>query len=129
MALGVRSLAQRTHPGPASEQASAGQGVRRRSLLGSGFTSGLATDLLNPKVGIFFVTFLPGFIPRGARVASVSLAFGGIFVLETAAYFAAMVLASEKVVALMANSALRRRIDRFTGLVLVGFGIRLAVER
>ncbi len=131
LVLGIRSLRAREHPEAVVEDGidpQAGR-ARRASLLGTGFTSGLATDLLNPKVGIFFVTFLPGFIPHGAPVGAWSLAFGGIFVLETAAYFAVMVLASETVVRLMGNRSIRRRIDRATGMALVGFAVRLAVER
>ena len=47
-------------------------------LLGSGYVAGLATDLLNPKVGVFFVSFLPGFIPHGADVGATSLALGAV---------------------------------------------------
>src|SRR5882762_4803068 len=54
----------------------------RRRVLGRGFTAGFATDLLNPKVGVFFVTFLPGFVPGGYSVAGLSLLFGAIFIIE-----------------------------------------------
>ncbi len=72
---------------------------------------------------------MPGFIPHGAPVGPMSLAFGAIFVLETAIYFAVMVLASDWVVRMMTSPRIHRRVDRLTGLVLVGFGLRLALER
>jgi len=99
-----------------------------RHLLGTGYSAGLLTDLLNPKVGVFFVTVLPGFVPRGYPVAWTSLLLGAIFVVLTAAYFAILVTASRLVTGWMANSRLRRRMDRCTALVLIGFGLRLAVE-
>jgi len=103
-------------------------GVRRR-LLGTGFGAGLATDLLNPKVGVFFVTFLPGFVPRGYPVGSTLAVFGGIFVAETAAYFALLLLLARRLTTWLHDPVIRRRLDRATALVLIGFGIRLAVER
>lgn len=103
-------------------------GVRRR-LLGTGFGAGLATDLLNPKVGVFFVTFLPGFVPRGYPVGSTLAVFGGIFVAETAAYFALLLLLARRLTTWLHDPVIRRRLDRATALVLIGFGVRLAVER
>src|SRR3954454_10674828 len=50
--VGVQSLRSRTAPAT-GDVAAAGH----RPLLGSGYVSGLATDLLNPKVGVFFITF------------------------------------------------------------------------
>ena len=100
----------------------------RRALLGSGFGSGLATDLLNPKVGVFFVTFLPGFVPRGESVGTTTLLLGGVFVVETLLYFTALLLLAGRITGWMANPRVQRRLDRATGLVLVGFGVRLAVE-
>src|SRR6185437_3486707 len=43
-----------------------------RSLVGRGYRAGLMTDLLNPKVGVFFITFFPAFIPRHAPVAAMT---------------------------------------------------------
>lgn len=100
----------------------------RRGLLGSGYGSGLATDLLNPKVGVFFVTFLPGFVPHGESVGTTTLLLGAVFVVETALYFTVLLLLAGRITGWMANPRVQRRLDRATGLVLVGFGVRLAVE-
>lgn len=99
-----------------------------RSLLGHGFRAGLLTDLLNPKVGVFFMTFFPVFIPRHAPVAATTIGLGLVFVTETALYFGAMLLFARRVTGWMASDRVRRRLNRATGLVLIGFGLRLAVE-
>ena len=100
----------------------------RSGLLGSGYAAGLLTDVLNPKVGVFFISFLPGFVPDGHSIGWTSLLFGAIFVLLTAAYFAVLVGLSGKVTGWMQAPRVRRRLDALTGAVLVGFGIRLATE-
>lgn len=100
----------------------------RGGLLGRGFGAGLATDLLNPKVGVFFVTFLPGFVPTGKPVGTTSLVFGAIFVAETALYFAVLLLLAGSVTRWMNHPVIRRRLDWLTGAVLIGFGARLAAE-
>lgn len=99
-----------------------------RPLLGTGYVAGLATDLLNPKVGVFFVTFLPAFVPHGADVGVATLAFGGIFIAETLAYFAVLIRAADRVLSWMRDPRTRRRLDRGAGLVFIGFGLRLATE-
>jgi threonine/homoserine/homoserine lactone efflux protein len=122
--LGVQSFRTRS----AGRQQAAADPGKRRSVLGTGFGAGLATDLLNPKVGVFFVTFLPGFIPHGQPVGPTSLLLGAVFVVETAAYFAVLLLLAGKVTSWMNDPRIRRRLDRATGTVLVAFGVRLAVE-
>lgn len=115
--LGVKSLRSR------GEQA-----ATPGRILRTGYTAGLLTDLLNPKVGVFFVTFLPGFVPHGYSLAWTSFLFGEIFVALTAAYFAILIMASRAVGRWLADLRLRRRMDRATGLVLIGFGLRLALQ-
>jgi threonine/homoserine/homoserine lactone efflux protein len=119
--IGIGSL--RSRGRPSDEPAG------RRGLIGTGYPAGLATNLLNPKVGVFFVTFLPGFVPPGYPVGWMSVALGAIFVLLTATYFAVLLAVSGPVTHWMSTVRIRRRMDRVTGTVLVGFGVRLAVER
>jgi threonine/homoserine/homoserine lactone efflux protein len=100
----------------------------RGGVLGTGFRAGILTNLLNPKVGVFFVAFLPGFVPKGDPVGPVSLLLGAIFVLLTALYWVALLGVAGRVSRWMGTPSVRRRIDAATALVFVGFGIRLATE-
>ena len=126
--MGVRSLlaTRRT----AAEVAAEGDGpmAPARLLGGSGFVAGLLTDILNPKVGVFFVSFLPGFVPDGYSVGWTTLGFGILFTVLTAIYFLGLVAVSGTVATWMRVPRIRRRLDALTGLVLVAFGIRLATE-
>jgi threonine/homoserine/homoserine lactone efflux protein len=123
--LGVSSLRSRGRAAPERRRYAT---PRRASLVGQGFPAGLATDLLNPKVGVFFVTFLPGFVPAGYPIGWVSVALGGIFVVLTGLYFTVLIGAATHVQGWLDTGHIRRRLDRATGLVLVGFGLKLALE-
>lgn len=102
--------------------------ITRHGLMRPGFVSGFLTDILNPKVGVFFVSFLPGFVPAGYPVGWTTLSLGGIFIVLTAFYCAGLVAASGTIADWMQTPRIRRRLDTLTGLVLVGFGVRLATE-
>jgi threonine/homoserine/homoserine lactone efflux protein len=95
---------------------------------GQAFWRGLLTNLLNPKVGVFYVTFLPQFVPLGADVAAYSFFLAGLHVLLTLAWFAVLIAATIPLGRLLRRPALTRALDRLTGGVLVGFGVRLAAS-
>jgi threonine/homoserine/homoserine lactone efflux protein len=136
--LGWQSLAHRSSRknapalGDAESDAHTAQasgGARsRRTMLGSGYFAGLATNLLNPKVGVFFVTFLPGFVPAGYAIGPASLLLGAIYIAETVLYYAVLLRVSASLVGWMTTDRIRRRLDRVMGTVLIAFGVRLAVE-
>jgi threonine/homoserine/homoserine lactone efflux protein len=90
---------------------------------------GFLTNLLNPKVGAFYVSFLPQFVP--AHVAPTPFLF--LLALIHAAlgvvWFAALIAAIAPLRRLLARPAVVRLLDRASGIVFLGFGARLAFER
>lgn len=100
----------------------------RSPLGGTGFWAGLLSNVLNPKVGVFFVTFLPAFVPSGAALAPTLLLFGAVFIALNLSYQLPLVLLADRVTRLIARSRVRRAIDVVAGTVLVAFGLRLATE-
>jgi threonine/homoserine/homoserine lactone efflux protein len=72
---------------------------------------------------------LPVFIPRGVPVAPAALILGGIFLAEGIVWLTAIVLLGDRLNALVRRASVRRRMERLTGLVMIGFGVRLALER
>lgn len=122
--LGISALRSARHPSGEPTR----RGRARRGLLGTGFLAGLTTNLLNPKVGVFFVTFLPGFVPHGDPVGATSLMFGAVFLILSVGYYAALLTLADRVTGWMTTPRIRRRLDAITGTILVGFGIRLVAE-
>jgi threonine/homoserine/homoserine lactone efflux protein len=103
--------------------------IAGRHWLRRGFT----TNLLNPKVGVFYVTFLPQFLPAGdfsnSYVIAFSLLLAGIHALMGIGWFIALTLAAQPFARLLRHPAVSRVMDAVTGTVLLGFGLRLALER
>jgi len=93
------------------------------------YLAGAGTNLLNPKVGIFFVSFLPVFTPRNVPAGPAALILGGIFVAEGIVWLGAIALLGDRLNAVVSRAGVRRRIERLTGVVMIGFGVRLAIER
>lgn len=119
----------RSRPGrDDKEPAEAGSSPACRHIADN-YLTGVGTNLFNPKVGIFFVSFLPVFIPRGVSVVPASLMLGGIFLAEGVVWLTAIVWLAARLSAVLSRSRIRRRMERLTGLVMVGFGVRLAIER
>lgn len=90
---------------------------------------GLLTNLLNPKVGVFYITFLPQFVPAGTSVALFSFALAAIHVLLSVIWFAILIAATVPMGRLLRRPAVVRGLDRVTGGVFVAFGAKLALTR
>ncbi|MEU4516186.1 LysE family translocator [Nonomuraea wenchangensis] len=95
------------------------------------FTSGLLTNLLNPKMVTFTIAFLPQFInPQLGQVWLQFAILGAVLiVLEFVVDGTVGVLAGRIGGWLRRRRAARRRVDIATGGIFIGLGVRLAVER
>jgi threonine/homoserine/homoserine lactone efflux protein len=93
------------------------------------FLRGLLTNLLNPKVGVFYLTFLPLFVPRGVGVAGFTALLASIHACQGALWFILLIRATEALTRWMRRPGVVTTLDRAAGVVLVGFGLRLALER
>ncbi|HEX8466339.1 MAG TPA: LysE family translocator [Allosphingosinicella sp.] len=90
---------------------------------------GFLTNLLNPKVGAFYVSFLPQFIPSGASVAWTTLLLASVHAALGLLWFALLIAATRPLARALRRPALVRGLDRATGAVLIFFGLRLALGR
>jgi len=104
-----------------------GGGPRGGSVLHA-WRRGLLTNLLNPKVGVFYVVMIPQFLPAGTPHLLMGLLLAGVHVAEGTAWFAALILLAATFRRRLAGEAVRRGIDRVTGTVLIGFAVRLATS-
>jgi threonine/homoserine/homoserine lactone efflux protein len=101
---------------------------RRGGDLGS-LRRGLFTNLLNPKIGVFYVSFLPQFVPPGMNVPAYSFMLAGLHVVMSLAWFAALIAATAPIGRFMARPGVATVMDRLTGCVFIAFGARLALDR
>jgi threonine/homoserine/homoserine lactone efflux protein len=99
-----------------------------RAWRGRMYLNGLLSNLLNPKIGVFFIAFLPGFIPARASAAAFSLVLGLWFIAETGAWLVTLAWLVARGAGWLRGSATARWAERLTGVVLIGFGLRLAAE-
>lgn len=93
------------------------------------FLRGLLTNLLNPKVGVFYVSLLPQFVPADVPVVGFSVLLAGIHAAMGLLWFAALVLATWPLARWLRRPTVMRSLDALTGLALMGFGLRLALSR
>ena len=112
----------------AADRTSFDRAARSRGNAGA-FYRGFLSNILNPKVGVFYVTFLPQFIPHGVNVAGFSLLLTCIHVLITLVWFSLLIALTVPLGRFLSNPRVVRSLDRLTGCVFVGFGVKLAVAK
>ncbi len=96
---------------------------------GSWLVRGLTTNLLNPKIGVFYVSFLPQFVPTGAPTAPFIMLLAGLHVLMGLVWAGGLIAATQPLGRALRRPAVVRSLDRLTGVVFLGFAARLALDR
>lgn len=123
--LGIRLIVQSF----SSSHVDLDAGVAAPESAWTGFRRGLLTNLLNPKIGVFYVAVLPQFLPADEPAAIGGGVLALVHVTEGMVWFGALILAAHALRAWLSRPRVQTWIDRITGGVLVGFGIKLALSR
>jgi len=92
-----------------------------------GWRRGVTTNLLNPKMGAFYVALLPQFIPSGANPVVAGIVLASVHVLLGLLWSAVLVHLAGRFRRILARSGTRRVLDAVSGTVILGFGARLAL--
>lgn len=90
---------------------------------------GALNNLLNPKAGVFYVSFLPQFVPAHVAAGPFMLLLAWVDVVIAMAWFAILIVATRPVASTLQQTAVVRWLDRITGGMFLAFGLRLAMER
>jgi RhtB (resistance to homoserine/threonine) family protein len=124
--LGVQALRVAWRRDDGSPRLAIAAGAQRRPLraLRQGFLSNLA----NPKIAVFFTSFLPQFAPHDASFLTL-LALGLVFGLLTLVWMAGYGVFVAKAGDVLRRPRIRRAMEGFTGVVLIAFGVRLVTAQ
>jgi threonine/homoserine/homoserine lactone efflux protein len=93
------------------------------------FRDGLVTSLANPKLAIFFVALFPQFVGERGSVLPTTLLMVALVVALDFVWYTALAVLVSRARAAYSGSRLSRRVERLTGVVLIGLGARVAVEQ
>jgi threonine/homoserine/homoserine lactone efflux protein len=108
-----------------SDTAAAREPIARRTA----FRQGILTNLLNPKVGVFYATFLPQFIGPGQPVFLTSVELASIHAAMGVTWLVVYGRLASRLGDVLRTGRVRKAVESVTGALLVAFGLRLAVDR
>ncbi|MEH7747547.1 LysE family translocator, partial [Neobacillus drentensis] len=124
--LGIKALWSLKKKG---EAASIEMDIKSQFKNTSCFKQGFLTNILNPKVAVFFLTFLPQFVDSGNNTIIPFLIMGFTYTILTAIWFLLYVSLINQISAFMKKPKTQNIIEGITGTILIGFGIKLALEK
>jgi threonine/homoserine/homoserine lactone efflux protein len=110
---------------PATPEAGAPTHTGRR--MAAGYRLGLLTAALNPKLGVFFVTMLPQFIPRQAPVVPYTVALIALQAVCAITWYFVLAAIAQRGQVWLRRNRVQRWINRSTAAVFTAFGIRTAI--
>jgi threonine/homoserine/homoserine lactone efflux protein len=91
--------------------------------------TGVTTNLLNPKVGVFYISLLPQFLPTGPDAPGWAALLVVVHIGLSLIWLTSMVWVAGRARAVLQRDRVRAWMDRLTASVLIGLGLKLAFER
>lgn len=104
------------------------EAVRPGGSMRAAFARGALTNLLNPKVGVFYVATIPQFLAVGVAPLWMGLLLALVHDVESMMWFAALIYGAHTLRRVLRSPQFERIIDRVTGSILVAFGAVVAAE-
>jgi threonine/homoserine/homoserine lactone efflux protein len=92
------------------------------------YMQGLLTSGANPKLAVFFIALFPQFVPDGAPVLPWTVAMALMLICVDIVYFSLLAWAVSRAKRAVVGSRLARRVEQLTGAVMIGLGLRVALE-
>lgn len=120
--LGIQAIRSAARGARSSERPADPTGARRA------YVEGLLTNLLNPKVAVFYLAFLPQFIGPGDPVLAKSILLASIHFVEGLVWLSLVTLFVARLRPVLARPRVQRALESCTGLVFIGFGVKLAAS-
>jgi threonine/homoserine/homoserine lactone efflux protein len=105
-----------------------GPGAGQRMRPGRALRQGMVSNLANPKMAAFFLSLLPQFASP-AQGAGGIVGLGLVFCVMTFGWLGLYSVVVDRARAVLSRSWVRRALDGVSGVVLVGFGARLALQQ
>ncbi len=95
---------------------------------GAAFRASLVSIAANPKAAVFATSFFPQFLPPSGPLVPTLVALASIQVLVDSAWTAGLVLLADRAGAVWRRVAIRERLQRTLGAILIALGLELAVN-
>lgn len=115
-----RTFVRRDRPAPELDVPAGG--------LTRGLRAGLLTNLLNPKVGVFYMSLLPQFIPAGPAAPGWGALLVALHVVLGVGWLGTLVLLADRARRLLLRERVRKWLDRTTAGLLVGLGVAMVAD-
>lgn len=100
----------------------------RRPDPATAFRQGLLSNLLNPKIALIFLTLIPQFVSPGEPALPTTATLAAVFLIVAVAWWRLFSLAVGVLGAVLSRPRVRVNIERVTGVVLIGLGLRVATS-
>lgn len=93
------------------------------------YLTGLVTNVLNPKIGVFYIAAIPQFTPAGSNALLMGVGLSAVHVALTLMWAAILVFGVRIAGRWLSSAKAVSWMDRITGTVLIGFGLKVALSR
>lgn len=127
--LGLQALRDAFRRGGAGSEPVSGGTLHHANSRVAFFRQGMLSNLGNPKIAVFFTSFLPQFASSGGDGSFISLlALGCVFCLLNLSWLSGYAAAVTRAGDLLRRPKIRRVFDGLTGGILILLGLRIAVQ-